>query len=110
VPVIAQARNLEDFLDRAADLLLPLAALALVLFTAAWVVVRLRARYRGGDDPAADAHQMLTQLGELRRRGGLSEEEYRKIKGRLAGRLEPDTAQPRTPEKPENTAPPDQTQ
>ena len=105
---VQHARNLEEFLARLADLLLPLAALAVVLFTAAWVVVRLRARYRGGDDPAADAHRMLTQLGDLRRRGGLSEEEYRKIKGRLAGRLEPETAQPRTPEKPGKMGPPEQ--
>jgi hypothetical protein len=89
--IAQQARDLERFLETLGGLLLPLGLLALVLFAAAWVVLRLRTRYRGGDDPAADAHAMLTQIGELRRQGGLSEEEYRSIKGRLTRRLEPPT-------------------
>jgi hypothetical protein len=103
---VQQARDLEDFLGGLADLLLPLAALAGILFLAAWMVVRLKARYRGGDDPAADAHEMLTQFGDLRRRGGLSEEEYRKIKGRLAGRLEAEAPQPQAPDKSDTTGSP----
>ena len=86
---LQQARDLERLLETLGELLVPLGLLALALFAAAWAIVRVRARYRGGDDPAADAHEMLTQIGELRRQGGLSEEEYRSIKNRLSRRLEP---------------------
>ncbi|HUG94084.1 MAG TPA: hypothetical protein VML55_24855 [Planctomycetaceae bacterium] len=89
---VREARELEQFLESLGELLVPLAALAVVLFAAAWVVVRVRARYRGSEDPAAEAHRMLTQLGDLRRRGGLSEAEYRSIQSRLAGRLAADGA------------------
>jgi hypothetical protein len=50
---------------------------------AAWLVFRIRARFRDREDPAATRHRMLTQMGELHRQGELSAEEYRSIKGRL---------------------------
>ena len=53
-----------------------------------WAVVRVRSRYRDDDDPAAVDRSMLLGLGDLRRRGDLSESEYRSIKGRLIHRLE----------------------
>jgi hypothetical protein len=55
---------------------------------AVWLIFRIRARFRGGDDPEAVDHGMLMQISELRRRGDLSEEEYRSIKGRLVERIE----------------------
>lgn len=53
-----------------------------------WAIVWIKARYGGHEDPAVADHQMLSQLGELRRQGDLSEEEYRSIKGRLVERLD----------------------
>ena len=70
-----------------ASLLEWIALIAAVAF-AAWLIFRIRARFRGGDDPAAADHGMLMQISELRRRGDLSEEEYRSIKGRLVERLD----------------------
>ena len=53
-----------------------------------WAITWMKSRYWGHEDPAAADHQMLSHLGELRRQGGLSEEEYRSIKGRLVERLD----------------------
>jgi hypothetical protein len=64
------------------------AVFLLCLGTAAWLIFRIRARFRDREDSAEDAQQMLLQLGELRREGGLSQEEYRSIKGRLTQRLD----------------------
>ena len=97
---VQQARDLERFLETLGGLLLPLGLLAFVLFAAAWAILRVRTRYRGGDDPAADAHAMLTQIGELRRQGGLSDEEYRSIKSRLSRRLEPPSGRPTASDEP----------
>ena len=58
---------------------------------AAWLIFRIRAWFRGGEDPAADDHGMLMQISELRRQGDLSEEEYRSIKGRLVQRIDATT-------------------
>lgn len=55
---------------------------------AAWLIFRIRSRYRDNEDPAADEQRMLMQLRDLRRQGDLSENEYRSIKGRLAKRLD----------------------
>ena len=50
-----------------------------------WVVARLR----GSDaQDTQDAHQALTKFRELHARGGLSDEEYRTIKTKLATQLE----------------------
>lgn len=63
-------------------------ALGVVIVVAVWLIVRVRAWSRDGEDPAAAEHQMLSHLAELRREGNLSEEEYRSIKGRLARKIE----------------------
>jgi hypothetical protein len=56
----------------------------LILFAvvagAAWLLFRIRARFRDHEDPAEDNHRLLMQLGEMHRQGGLSEEEFRSIK------------------------------
>ena len=62
-------------------------AFAAIAF-ATWILVKLTVRMRGGDDPAVDDHTMLTRIGELRREGDLTDDEYRSIKGRLVQRLE----------------------
>jgi hypothetical protein len=55
-----------------------------LLAAAAWLVLRIRARFRDREDPADEGRQMLMQMGELHRQGGLSDEEYRSIKGKLS--------------------------
>ena len=64
------------------------AAFLAALVVLIWAIVRVRSRYRDDDDPAAADRSMLLGLGDLRRRGDLSESEYRSIKGRLIHRLE----------------------
>ena len=62
-------------------------ALGVVLAISVWLVLRIRARYWGLEDPTAAENEMLLQLSELRREGQLTEEEYRSIKGRLVARI-----------------------
>jgi hypothetical protein len=64
--------------------------LSLVLAMAAglfWLMKRLRG-VRAEDGP--DASEMLTKFRELYSRGGLSDEEYRTIKTKLASQLQSD--------------------
>jgi hypothetical protein len=62
-----------------------------LLAVSAWLVVRIRARFRDRDDPMEGGHQMLMQMGELHREGGLSDEEYRSIKSKLSGPVDHST-------------------
>jgi hypothetical protein len=55
-------------------------ALFAVVAIAVWLLFRIRARFRDSEDPAEDNHRLLMQVGEMHRRGGLSEEEFRSIK------------------------------
>lgn len=55
---------------------------------AIWFIFWIRSRFLGRDDPAALEHQMLSGLTDLRREGGLTEEEYRSIKGQLVKKLD----------------------
>lgn len=70
------------------QLWLPVIGFLLAIAVAAWVILRIRARYRDHADSTAVERQMLLQMGELRRGGDLSDEEYRSIKGRLIQRLD----------------------
>ncbi|MBW3539492.1 MAG: hypothetical protein KY476_04410 [Planctomycetes bacterium] len=87
--MVVLRRTREDLLG-AFDLsfMLTVAALLGVLAVAVWLVVWIRARYCGGEDPAAQVHEMLTQMAQTHREGGLSDEEYRSIKGQLVERLD----------------------
>jgi uncharacterized membrane protein len=58
-------------------------ALFAIVAVAAWLLFRIRARFRDHEDPAEDKRRMLMQMGEMHRQGGLSEEEFRSIKSRL---------------------------
>lgn len=62
-----------------------------LLVAAAWFVLRMRARFRDREDPTEGGHQMLMQMGELHREGGLSDEEYRSIKSKLSGPVDHST-------------------
>lgn len=46
----------------------------------------LRAWYRDGDDPADVGNKMIREMEELKRRGDLSEEEFRSIKSQVSSK------------------------
>ncbi|MEX0702225.1 MAG: hypothetical protein WD069_09025 [Planctomycetales bacterium] len=77
-------RALEDFLAAAPWYL----ALAVAIGILIWISLRIKARFRDGADPAGDPQWMLSHFRELQRQGGLSEEEFRSIKGRLMDRID----------------------
>ncbi len=64
--------------------------IALIIFI--WLVARLVTRVTEDSDPAETDRQMLTAINELHRKGDLSLEEFRSIKGQLIGRLREDRA------------------
>ena len=47
------------------------------------IALKVRAWYREDSDDAASQDDLLLQFRDLHRQGGLSEDEYRSIKGRL---------------------------
>ena len=49
------------------------------------IALKLRARYREDSDDAVSRDDLLLQFRDLHRQGGLSEDEYRSIKGKLVG-------------------------
>jgi hypothetical protein len=50
---------------------------------AAWLIFRIKAWYCEDEDHTAETHEMIEHITELEREGDLSQEEFRKIKGRL---------------------------
>jgi hypothetical protein len=61
---------------------------AVIFALSALALVALR-RWRGGAyDAQQDANQLLTKFRELHGRGGLSDDEYRTIKTKLARQLD----------------------
>lgn len=56
------------------------------------IAVKIRSWYRDGADDAADAQELLLQFHDLRRQGGLSEDEYRSIRGRLTSHQPTDSS------------------
>ena len=57
-----------------------------------WSIFQLRAWFREDSGRADDNLKMLTQFRELHRQGGISEDEYRLIKGRLVAGHSPQSA------------------
>ena len=65
-----------------------IAWLAVILFMTAVGVATAR-KFRGGDaENHLSADELLTKFRDLHSRGGLSDEEYRTIKTKLAGQLQ----------------------
>ena len=62
--------------------------IALIIFI--WLIARLVTRATEDSDPAEVDRQMLTAINDLRRKGDLSQEEFRSIKGQLIDRLKDD--------------------
>ena len=52
-----------------------------------WSIVRFVSRVHEDVDPAESDQEMLKAVGELRRQGDLTEDEYRSIKGQLLARM-----------------------
>ena len=69
-------------------LIFALVLIALVVFI--WLITRLVTRATEDSDPAEIDRQMLTAINDLHRKGDLSQEEFRSIKGQLLDRLHED--------------------
>lgn len=64
------------------------ALLLAAIFALTAVVLAVARRYRGrAAEDKLDRHQMMTNFRELYDRGGLSDEEFRTIKAKLASEL-----------------------
>lgn len=57
-----------------------------------WSAFKLRSWYREDTGPADDRHELLVLFKDIQRQGDLTDEEYRSIKGRLAGEVADDSA------------------
>src|SRR5690606_20382876 len=75
---------LQSFLDAAPWYLAIVVAFGVLI----WIALRIKARFRDDADPAGDPQSMLAHFRELRREGGLSDEEFRSIQCRLMDRID----------------------
>ena len=76
--------------DALTQTLIPLIATVGALGVLAVVIYLIRAWLRENDGPAASDHELLGEYREMNRRGELSDEEFRNIKGRMASRIRGD--------------------
>jgi len=60
------------------------AIVVFVVFASVWVIVWLRAYFREDAEDADGTLEMLTQFRDLHQEGGLSDDEFRLIRSRLA--------------------------
>ena len=67
----------------------PVAGVLVALAVLAWLLLRLNAWFRDQRDGPTSAHEMLSHYRDMRKRGEISEEEYRSIRRHLAGELAP---------------------
>ena len=81
-------RNPGEALNQA---LLPLITTVAAIGVLAVVIYLIRSWLRENDGPAASDHELLGEYREMNRRGELSDEEFRIIKGRMASRIRGDT-------------------
>ena len=75
-----------------------------VICLGVWSIFQLRAWFREDSGHADDNLKLLTQFRDLHREGGLSEDEYRLIKGRLVGGYGPQSTLGQRPSTPAETA------
>lgn len=78
----------------------PLLATGVAVIALIVVAFWIRSRWREGNDLSVSAHELLTEYRDLRRRGELTEEEFRFIKGRLAPQLGTETTPAAAPGSP----------
>ncbi len=81
-------KNLDDLFDSIKESGWALVGLIFVLGIGVWAVSWLRSRFADDADSATESHRLLTQIGDLKEQGDLTEEEYRSIKGRLVERID----------------------
>ena len=81
-------RNPSDALTQA---LTPLITTVAAIGVLAVVIYLIRSWLRENDGPAASDHELLGEYREMNRRGELSDEEFRIIKGRMASRIRGDS-------------------
>jgi hypothetical protein len=77
-------RNPNDLLTQA---LIPLVTTVTAIGVLTVAVYLIRSWLRDNDGPAASTHELLAEYREMNRRGELSDEEFRIIKGRMAPRI-----------------------
>ena len=68
-----------------AQLVLTVSAGMMLCLVAAFIVGKLRSKYRESDPGVSD---LMTNFRDLHLQGGLSDEEYRNIKSKLASRMQ----------------------
>lgn len=75
-----------DLFNRYKTAMTPMTLLGVVIAVsvAAWMILRIRARFREDAGRADDKLELLSQFRELRQQGELTEDEFRLIKSRLA--------------------------
>ena len=78
-------QQLWKFLNQVGPALIGLVVALLVLV---WLVYRIRTWFGDGEDHTDGDQELLDHLSELHRRGDVSGEEFRSIKGRLTERMD----------------------
>ena len=76
-------RNVSEALSQA---LIPVATTVTAIAVLAIAIYLIRAWLRENDGPAASEFELLSEYREMHRRGELSDEEFRIIKGQMAPR------------------------
>ena len=76
--------NASDALSKA---LIPILATVTAIGVLTIAIYLIRSWLRENDGPAASTHELLAEYREMHRRGELSDEEFRIIKGRMAPRI-----------------------
>ena len=72
--------------DALSKVLIPLVTTVTAIGVLFLAVYLLRSWLRENDGPAASTHELLAEYREMHRRGELSDEEFRIIKGQMAPR------------------------
>jgi len=67
--------------------LIPVATTVTAIAVLAIAIYLIRSWLRENDGPAASDHELLSEYREMNRRGELSDEEFRIIKGQMAPRI-----------------------
>ena len=91
-------RNPNDVLTQA---LIPLVTTVTAVGVLTVAIYLIRSWLRDNDGPAASTHELLAEYREMNRRGELSDEEFRIIKGRMASRIRGDSDPIRKPDQKE---------
>ena len=81
--------------------LIPVATTVTAIAVLAIAIYLIRSWLRENDGPAASDCELLSEYREMNRRGELSDEEFRIIKGRMASRIRGDRDSIRKPDQKE---------